>query len=65
MKKVFWALGILWSGIVFGLFFENFDDIRKVTAGMARREALSHFNKDQASRLWAASHGGVYVPRNT
>ncbi len=62
MKRVFWVLAILWSGIVSGLFFENFDDIRKVTAGMARREALSHFNKDQASRLWAASHGGVYVP---
>ena len=62
MKRVFWVLGILWSGIVSGLFFENLDDIRKVTAGMARREALSHFNKDQASRLWAASHGGVYVP---
>ena len=62
MKRVFWALVIVWSAIVFGLLIENADDIRKVTASMARKEALSHFNKDQASRLWAASHGGVYVP---
>ena len=29
---------------------------------MVKREALVHFNKDMAARLWASSHGGVYVP---
>ena len=28
----------------------------------AETEARTHFNKDYAFRLWAASHGGVYVP---
>jgi PAS domain S-box-containing protein len=29
---------------------------------MAVNEARIHFNRDQAFRLWGASHGGVYVP---
>jgi two-component system, chemotaxis family, sensor kinase Cph1 len=62
MKRVFWGMGVVWTGIVLGLFVQDIDAMRKVTAEMARKEALSHFNKDQASRLWAASHGGVYVP---
>ncbi len=62
MKRAFWALGFLWSAVVFGLLVRNVHDMRKVSSEMARKEAISHFNKDQASRLWAASHGGVYVP---
>jgi PAS domain S-box-containing protein len=62
MKRIFWALGFLWAGIVLGIFVESVRDIRNVRSEMARREAVSHFNKDQAFRLWSASHGGVYVP---
>ncbi|MFU8819361.1 MAG: ATP-binding protein [Desulfurivibrio sp.] len=29
---------------------------------LVRNAARAHFSKDQAFRLWAASHGGVYVP---
>ncbi|MBT3030054.1 MAG: EAL domain-containing protein [Candidatus Thiodiazotropha endolucinida] len=29
---------------------------------LARREAIDNFNKDQAFRVWATTHGGVYVP---
>ena len=29
---------------------------------VAITEARGHFNKDQAFRFWASSHGGVYVP---
>ncbi len=29
---------------------------------LAENTARAHFYKDQAFRLWAASHGGVYVP---
>jgi signal transduction histidine kinase len=29
---------------------------------MAKQEARAHFDKDEALRIWAASHGGVYVP---
>jgi signal transduction histidine kinase len=29
---------------------------------MVKKEARANFNKDQALRFWAATHGGVYVP---
>ncbi len=29
---------------------------------LVRNAAQAHFSKDQAFRLWASSHGGVYVP---
>ena len=29
---------------------------------LARQEAVDNFNKDQAFRVWATKHGGVYVP---
>ncbi|MEW8417716.1 MAG: DUF3365 domain-containing protein [Candidatus Thiodiazotropha endolucinida] len=29
---------------------------------LARQEAIDNFNKDQAFRVWATTHGGVYVP---
>jgi len=32
------------------------------TKELAKKEARSNFNKDQAVRLWATQHGGVYVP---
>ncbi len=32
------------------------------TREIAKVEAQTHFNKDHAIRVWAASHGGVYVP---
>ena len=62
MKRIFWALGIVWSAVVLGLLLQNIREIRNMTLEMARKEAISHFNKDQAARLWATSHGGVYVP---
>ncbi|MES9818074.1 MAG: EAL domain-containing protein [Candidatus Thiodiazotropha sp.] len=29
---------------------------------LARQEAIDNFNKDQAFRVWATTHGGIYVP---
>ncbi|MCU7868380.1 MAG: EAL domain-containing protein [Candidatus Thiodiazotropha sp. (ex Lucinoma borealis)] len=29
---------------------------------LARQEAVANFNKDQAFRVWATKHGGIYVP---
>ncbi|MCU7839630.1 MAG: EAL domain-containing protein [Candidatus Thiodiazotropha sp. (ex Troendleina suluensis)] len=29
---------------------------------LARQEAVDNFNKDQAFRVWATKHGGIYVP---
>lgn len=36
--------------------------VRQHTQELATKEARSLFNKDYAFRLWAAKHGGVYVP---
>ncbi len=35
---------------------------KEQTNSIAHASALSNFNKDQAFRLWATKHGGVYVP---
>ncbi len=51
-----WSLAVI-TLIVFGLFHIKEDNIER-----ARDEARSNFNKDQALRLWIASHGGIYVP---
>ncbi|MBT4090996.1 MAG: sensor histidine kinase [Deltaproteobacteria bacterium] len=32
------------------------------TLSLAKKEALTNFNKDIALRYWASEHGGVYVP---
>jgi chemotaxis family two-component system sensor kinase Cph1 len=62
IKKLSWLAGIAWTVIVLGLFLHDIARARQTTFEMARREAAAHFNMDWASRLWAASHGGVYVP---
>ncbi len=35
---------------------------RDQTIALAKKEALTNFNKDIAFRYWATEHGGVYVP---
>ena len=62
LKRLLWVAGIAWSLIVCGLFLKDIAQTKHTIREMARREAMSNFKKDQASRLWAASHGGVYVP---
>ena len=58
----FVGLAITWVVVVAGLMSWDFYKIRQAQLHMAKNEAQAHFNKDQALRLWAASHGGVYVP---
>jgi PAS domain S-box-containing protein len=40
----------------------NLRQVRDHTRELAKMEALTTFNKDQAFRFWATNHGGVYVP---
>lgn len=40
----------------------NVHNERLQTLALVNKEAISHFNKDQAFRLWGTKHGGVYVP---
>ena len=54
-------LGIWTIFIIIMLTIELYHD-HSVTLDMAINEARTHFNRDQAFRLWGASHGGLYVP---
>ena len=62
LKTFLWVLMILWTGVVFGLFLLDSRHLSQTVKNLAIAEARACLNKDQATRLWAASHGGVYVP---
>lgn len=62
LKAFFWGLMMLWTGVVFALFLADSLHLAHTVNDLAVAEARAYLNKDQASRLWAASHGGVYVP---
>lgn len=62
IKLHFRVLLVLWTVVVLGLFLKDALHIHRTAEGLAVAEARAYFNKDQAARLWSASHGGVYVP---
>jgi PAS domain S-box-containing protein len=47
--------------VVLASYLWDSNHISQGISNIARSEARAYFNKDQAFRLWAASHGGVYV----
>ncbi|MDM8530916.1 PAS domain S-box protein [Anaerolineales bacterium HSG25] len=57
-----WTFLVIWTVIIIGLWVWYTIEFRQMTEETAIGEARSNFNKDQAFRFWAASHGGVYVP---
>ncbi|MBI5252458.1 MAG: ATPase, partial [Desulfomonile tiedjei] len=62
LKAHFYVLMTLWAFTICGLLWWDISDIREGTRRRASFVANAHFDKDQAFRLWATSHGGVYVP---
>lgn len=60
--RYFWFWGLLWTLLVAGLLINDILHIRERTWKLAFAEARVHLDKDMAARLWATSHGGVYVP---
>ncbi|MBL4614929.1 MAG: DUF3365 domain-containing protein, partial [Magnetovibrio sp.] len=54
-------LALIWTAAVGGLFVWNNHLANTQTNDMARLDAIGAFNKDQALRSWATSHGGVYI----
>ena len=62
LRLHFYMLTVLWTATVFGMMMLDLWQIRKSTNRIVDFVARAHFDKDQAVRLWAASHGGVYVP---
>ena len=55
-------LGLIWSLGFLALGFWESAKIRDNTLALATAEARAHFFKDSAFRLWATSHGRIYVP---
>lgn len=55
---------IIWTLMLGGFFYYDTDSARQHMEELARKDARANFNKDQAFRLWATEHGGVYVPSN-
>jgi chemotaxis family two-component system sensor kinase Cph1 len=51
-----------WTVTVFGLLAWSVLQAREGTVNLASQRARAHFDRDRAFRVWAASHGGVYVP---
>jgi len=55
-------IALIWTVVVAVSLLWNISRERTDTEELAMMEARLHFNKDQALRMWGASHGGVYVP---
>lgn len=55
-------VSIFWTMVISISLVWNILDSKKTTLELAAKEARTHIKKDTAFRLWATSHGGVYVP---
>ncbi len=62
VMRYVWAVRIVWTVIIVVLLAWNINQAHNITEEMALNEARANFNKDQAFRFWASTHGGVYVP---
>ncbi|MBU0728475.1 MAG: PAS domain S-box protein [Proteobacteria bacterium] len=56
------TLMFLWTALAAASLWWGVSQHHHEASTVARTEAAAYFNKDNAIRLWAASHGGVYVP---
>ncbi|MCK5148996.1 response regulator [bacterium] len=64
LMKYTWCVVAAWTLILVGLLARDLAKLGQATHNLAIREALAHFQKDEAFRFWAATHGGFYVPTN-
>jgi len=56
------AAALIWTVIIAGLLAWEISSEREQSIALVSNEARAYLKKDKAFRLWAASHGGVYVP---
>lgn len=56
------ATALLWTALILASLAWDAHNMRDGTRRVIISETRSTFNKDRSLRLWAASHGGVYVP---
>jgi len=59
--RYFIVILLFWSCVIGLSLWFNIQDQDVKTVDVVKKIARSNFNKDQAYRVWASSHGGVYV----
>jgi signal transduction histidine kinase len=62
LLRIILLAGFVWTAAIGGLVVWDERVERRHAEDLAKKEARSNFNKDQAFRMWATRHGGVYVP---
>ena len=55
-------LALVWAAVIMVSLAWNIHQVRNTIRRLEIQEARTHFKKDQAIRLWATVHGGIYVP---
>lgn len=60
--RMMFALVLVWTVTVISSATWTIHFEQEKTLVLAQKEAVANFNKDQAFRLWATKHSGVYVP---
>ncbi|MEW8626524.1 MAG: EAL domain-containing protein [Candidatus Thiodiazotropha sp.] len=62
LRVQLWLVFFGWTLMVLMLLLWSLSNEDAEMLELARQEAIDNFNKDQAFRVWATTHGGVYVP---
>lgn len=62
LYKVCASLFLVWNLLFVYSIQKDISTVKQQTISLAKREAITTFNKDQSVRLWSTKHGGVYVP---
>ncbi|MCG7900191.1 MAG: EAL domain-containing protein [Candidatus Thiodiazotropha weberae] len=62
LRVQLWLVFFGWTLMVLLLLLWSLNKEDAEMLELARQEAIDNFNKDQAFRVWATTHGGVYVP---
>jgi len=63
LRRYKWSLSIVWTLIILSTILWTYSLNNRKAKEILLREARMVLNKDRALRLWASSHGGVYVPQ--
>jgi len=62
IQKHFWLIVALWTFLVLLFLVRDMIKLKQLTQNLALKEARTHFQEDRSFRIWAAAHGGLYVP---
>ncbi|MEN8169540.1 MAG: EAL domain-containing protein [Pseudomonadota bacterium] len=57
-----WILVALWTAVLAGSYVSNAHQIQSLQLEQASSELSANALKNQVFRMWATSHGGIYVP---